>query len=51
MVVSNTGTFSRPVYGHLSDRVAWVAADVLIGAAYRLGRPLDSYFVLARLQG
>ena len=50
-VVANAGTFSGAVYGHLSDRVAWVAADVLIGAAYRLGRPLDSYFVLARRPG
>lgn len=45
----NTGLFSRPVYGHLTDRVEWVSTDVLIGAAFRSGTPLDSYFVLARL--
>lgn len=50
-VTTNAGAFSRPVYGHLSDRVAWVAPGVLIGSAYRLGQPLDSYFVLVRVPG
>lgn len=45
----NAGLFSRPVYGHLTDRVLWVSADVLIGSAFRSGTPLDSYFILARL--
>jgi hypothetical protein len=47
----NNGTFSRLVYGHLLDRVAWVSADILVGAAYRSGKPLDSYFVLVRSPG
>jgi hypothetical protein len=47
-VASNTGLFARAVYGGLVDEVAWVTRDVLVGAAYRSGRPLDSYFVLAR---
>jgi hypothetical protein len=39
---------AKPVYGGLRDRVAWVSPDVLIGAAFREGTPLDSYFVLVR---
>lgn len=44
----NSGLLARSVYGDLQDRVRWIGADVLIGAAYRGGRPLDSYFVLVR---
>ena len=46
----NTGTFARPVYGELLDRVGWVSPDALIGSAFRLGKPLDSYFVLVRAE-
>lgn len=44
----NSRLLARAVYGGLLDRVAWVTADVLVGAAYRGGAPLDSYFVLVR---
>lgn len=47
-VVSNTGLFSRPVYGGLSDEVVWVSADVLVGSAFRAGVSMGSFFVLAR---
>lgn len=45
---ANSGVLARPVYGDLLDKVVWVAPDVLVGAAYRHGAPLDSYFVLVR---
>jgi len=48
-VARNSGTFARPVYGGLVDRVEWVSADVLVGSAYRSDEPLASYFVLARV--
>jgi hypothetical protein len=48
-VRSNDRGLARGVYGALVDEVVWVSRDVLIGAAYRDGRPLDSYFVLARM--
>jgi len=47
-VKANTGALAGPVYGDLLDRVAWISPDVLVGAAFRDGRPLDSYFVLVR---
>ena len=47
-VRSNDRGLARSVYGALVDEVVWVSRDVLIGAAFRDGRPLDSYFVLAR---
>ncbi len=47
-VAANSRTLARPVYGDLLDRVAWVSPDVLIGAAFRGGKALDSYFVLVR---
>ena len=47
-VRSNDRGLARTVYGALVDEVVWVSRDVLIGAAFRDGRPLDSYFVLAR---
>ncbi|HEY8760854.1 MAG TPA: hypothetical protein VIP52_08085 [Candidatus Dormibacteraeota bacterium] len=50
-VAPNTGTFARPVYGQLLDRVGWVSPDVLIGSAFRSGKLLDSYFVLVRAEG
>jgi hypothetical protein len=45
---NKTSRFARAVYGDLLDQVAWITADVLIGAAFRRGLPLGSYFVLAR---
>ncbi len=45
---NRSSMFARAVYGDLLDQVAWVTADVLIGAAFRRGKPLGSYFVLAR---
>lgn len=47
-VKNNLSMGAKPVYGGLRDRVAWVSPDVLIGAAFREGTPLDSYFVLVR---
>jgi hypothetical protein len=47
-VVPNTRFLSRPVYGGLVDEVAFVTADVLVGAAFRGRTPLHSFFVLAR---
>jgi len=47
-VTSNSRWLSHPVYGDLLDRVVWASPGVLIGAAFRGGAPLDSYFVLAR---
>ena len=44
----NTSWPARAVYGGLLDRVLWLSADVLVGAAFRDGAPLDSYFVLVR---
>jgi hypothetical protein len=46
---SNDHGLARTVYGGLVDEVVWISRDVLIGAAFRNGRPLDSYFVLARI--
>jgi hypothetical protein len=47
-VRSNDKGLARAVYGGLVDEVVWVSRDVLVGAAFRDGRPMDSYFVLAR---
>ena len=47
-VVPNTGFFPRAVYGDLEDEVRWLTSDILVGAAFRGGRPLDSYFILVR---
>jgi hypothetical protein len=49
-VRSNDRGLARAVYGGLVDEVVWVSRDVLVGAAFRDGRPMDSYFVLARLE-
>jgi hypothetical protein len=48
VIKQNTGLLARPVYGDLLDKVVWISPDVLIGAAFRGGTPLDSYFVLVR---
>lgn len=45
----NSAAFARTVYGDLVDEVVWVARDVLVGAAFRAGAPLSSYFVLVRV--
>ncbi len=50
-VISNTSARSRPVYGNLVDEIVWVSRDVMVGAAFRHGEPLNSYFVLARIHG
>ncbi len=47
-VVPNSRALARPVYGDLLDRVVWISPDVLIGAAFRAGKAMDSYFVLVR---
>ena len=49
VVRSNDKGLARSVYGALVDEVVWVSRDVLIGAAFRDARPLDSFFVLARI--
>ncbi len=45
---NKSSIFARAVYGDLLDEVAWITDDVLIGAAFRRGLPLGSYFVLTR---
>jgi hypothetical protein len=45
---SNDSGFSRFVYKNLHDFNRRVSRDVTIGLATRLGRSIDSYFVLAR---
>jgi hypothetical protein len=45
---SNGAGFSRLVYNNLHDFNRRVSRDVIIGFATRLGKPIDSYFVLAR---
>jgi hypothetical protein len=47
-VKANTGGLSRMVYGNLHDFCRRVSRDVIIGSATRLGKDIDSYFVLAR---
>ena len=49
-VRTNDQGLARSVYGALVDEVVWVSRDVMIGAAFRDGQPLDSYFVLARME-
>jgi hypothetical protein len=45
---SNARGFSYFVYRGLHDFNRRVSQDVIIGFATRLGKPIDSYFVLAR---
>jgi len=47
-VIKQNSGLARPVYGDLLDKVVWISPDVLIGAAFRGGSPLGSYFVLVR---
>jgi hypothetical protein len=47
-VKSNAAGLSRFVYNNLHDYNRRVSRDVLIGFATRLGKPMDSYYILAR---
>ena len=47
-VKGNEGGLSRFVYKNLHDFCRRVSRDVIIGSATRLGKDMDSYFVLAR---
>lgn len=44
----NSGGPARLVYGNMHDFCRRVSSTVIIGAATRLGKPIDAYFVLAR---
>jgi hypothetical protein len=47
-VKPNTGGTAKLVYGGMHDFCRRVSSTVIIGAATRLGKPIDAYFVLAR---
>ena len=47
-IKSNAGGTGRLVYGGMHDFCRRVSSTVIIGAATRLGKPMDAYFVLAR---
>jgi hypothetical protein len=47
-VKPNTGGTGKLVYGGMHDFCRRVSSTVIIGAATRLGKPIDAYFVLAR---
>ncbi|MDB4969859.1 MAG: uncharacterized protein JWN44_5548 [Myxococcales bacterium] len=47
-VKPNTGGTGKLVYGGMHDFCRRVCQTVIIGAATRLGKPIDAYFVLAR---
>jgi hypothetical protein len=46
---ANTGGTAKLVYGNMHDFCRRVSATTIIGAATRLGKPIDAYFVLTRL--
>jgi len=48
-VKPNTGGTAKLVYGGMHDFCRRVSATTIIGAATRLGKPIDAYFVLTRL--
>jgi len=48
VVKSNKAGFSRFIYYNMYDYCRMVSPDVVIGAATRLGKPIDQYFVLCR---
>ena len=48
-VKPNTGGTAKLIYGNMHDYCRRVSATVIIGAATRLGKPIDAYFVLARM--
>ncbi len=47
-VKPNTSGPAKLVYGNMHDFCRRVSSTVIIGAATRLGKPIDAYFVLAR---
>jgi hypothetical protein len=47
-VKDNTRGSAKLVYGGMHDFCRRVSSTVIIGAATRLGKPIDAYFVLAR---
>ena len=47
-VKTNAGGTGKLVYGNMHDFCRRVSQTVIIGAATRLGTPIDAYFVLAR---
>lgn len=47
-VRANTSGPAKLVYGGMHDFCRRVSSTVIIGAATRLGKPIDAYFVLAR---
>lgn len=47
-VVPNDGIPSRFVYGFMIDKLRQVAAEVVIGAAFRHGKATGDYFMLCR---
>lgn len=47
-VAPNTSGTAKLVYGGMHDFCRRVSSAVIIGAATRLGKPIDAYFVLAR---
>jgi hypothetical protein len=44
----NSSGFSRFVYHNLHDYLRRVSRDVVIGEATRMGKPMDSYFMISR---
>ena len=48
-VKPNTSGTGKLVYGGMHDFCRRVSSTVIIGAATRLGKPIDAYFVLARM--
>ncbi len=48
-VKPNTGGTAKLVYGNMHDFCRRVSSTVIIGAATRLGTPIDQFFVLARV--
>ncbi len=48
-VKPNSGGTGKLVYGNMHDFCRRVSQTVIIGAATRLGKPIDAYFVLARV--
>jgi len=48
-VKANTSGGGKLVYGGMHDFCRRVSSTVIIGAATRLGKPIDAYFVLARM--
>jgi hypothetical protein len=47
-VKPNSAGFSKLVYNDLHDYCRRVSRDVVLGEATRLGKPMNSYFLLAR---